>query len=182
MSKNTIILVCSICVLLGMYIFMYGRTVEAPITQCTQEAKICPDGSGVGRTGPNCEFAPCPTQTVASSTDTLIVTHTPQPNQEITSPISISGKARGNWFFEGSFPITIVNWDGLIIGQGIGTAQGDWMTTEFVPFTATISYTFATGTPYNRGAIILKKDNPSGLPKYDDSREIPIVFKEATLP
>lgn len=27
---------------------------------CTLEAKICPDGSGVGRTGPNCEFAECP--------------------------------------------------------------------------------------------------------------------------
>lgn len=27
---------------------------------CTKEAKICPDGSGVGRTGPNCEFAACP--------------------------------------------------------------------------------------------------------------------------
>jgi hypothetical protein len=27
---------------------------------CTQEAKLCPDGSAVGRSGPNCEFAPCP--------------------------------------------------------------------------------------------------------------------------
>ena len=27
---------------------------------CTLEVKICPDGSSVGRTGPNCEFAPCP--------------------------------------------------------------------------------------------------------------------------
>lgn len=27
---------------------------------CTEEAKICPDGTAVGRTGPNCEFAPCP--------------------------------------------------------------------------------------------------------------------------
>ncbi|TSD03348.1 MAG: Uncharacterized protein Athens071416_29 [Parcubacteria group bacterium Athens0714_16] len=27
---------------------------------CTTEAKLCPDGSGVGRTGPNCDFAPCP--------------------------------------------------------------------------------------------------------------------------
>ena len=26
---------------------------------CTQEAKMCPDGSAVGRTGPNCEFAEC---------------------------------------------------------------------------------------------------------------------------
>ena len=27
---------------------------------CTLEAKLCPDGSAVGRTGPKCEFAPCP--------------------------------------------------------------------------------------------------------------------------
>ncbi len=29
-------------------------------TVCTMEAKQCPDGSYVGRTGPDCEFAPCP--------------------------------------------------------------------------------------------------------------------------
>lgn len=29
---------------------------------CTADAKLCPDGSAVGRTGPNCEFAPCPIQ------------------------------------------------------------------------------------------------------------------------
>ncbi len=28
---------------------------------CTMEAKQCPDGSYVGRTGPNCEFTKCPT-------------------------------------------------------------------------------------------------------------------------
>ena len=27
---------------------------------CTMEAKQCPDGSYVGRQGPNCEFSPCP--------------------------------------------------------------------------------------------------------------------------
>lgn len=27
---------------------------------CTMEAKLCSDGSAVGRTGPNCEFAKCP--------------------------------------------------------------------------------------------------------------------------
>jgi len=29
-------------------------------TTCTLEAKVCPDGSSVVRTGPKCEFAPCP--------------------------------------------------------------------------------------------------------------------------
>lgn len=27
---------------------------------CTSEAMICPDGTYVGRVGPNCEFSPCP--------------------------------------------------------------------------------------------------------------------------
>jgi len=40
---------------------------ECPATTpgkaCTEEAKVCPDGSAVGRTWPNCEFAPCPEET-----------------------------------------------------------------------------------------------------------------------
>lgn len=31
---------------------------------CTMEAKLCSDGSSVGRSGPKCEFAPCPTKMV----------------------------------------------------------------------------------------------------------------------
>jgi hypothetical protein len=27
---------------------------------CTMEALICPDGTGVGRSGPDCAFSPCP--------------------------------------------------------------------------------------------------------------------------
>lgn len=39
-----------------------GPTTSPSATQkaCTQEARLCPDGSYVGRTGQNCEFAPCP--------------------------------------------------------------------------------------------------------------------------
>lgn len=36
-------------------------TPSATFKACTLEAKICPNGSSVGRTGPNCEFSPCPT-------------------------------------------------------------------------------------------------------------------------
>lgn len=31
-----------------------------PVAVCTLEAKICPDGSAVGRSGPACEFTACP--------------------------------------------------------------------------------------------------------------------------
>ena len=35
-------------------------------TACTMEAKLCPDGTAVGRSGPNCDFAPCPTPLVTT--------------------------------------------------------------------------------------------------------------------
>lgn len=43
----------------GFYIYSKSSTNQQKA--CTMEAKLCPDGSSVGRTGPNCEFAPCPT-------------------------------------------------------------------------------------------------------------------------
>ena len=33
---------------------------RSEIKACTMEAKLCPDGSSVGRSGPNCEFVKCP--------------------------------------------------------------------------------------------------------------------------
>ncbi len=35
-----------------------------PINPCTEEAKICSDGSAVGRSGPNCEFEKCPDEEI----------------------------------------------------------------------------------------------------------------------
>ncbi len=106
-----------------------------------------------------------------------IVLESPLPLSKITSPVTIKGKARGFWFFEASFPIYIVNWDGLIIGEGIATADGEWMTTDFVPFTASINFNLDKNTYSNKGALILKKDNPSGLPENDDALEIPVVLE-----
>ncbi len=37
-----------------------STTYATPTIACSQEAKLCPDGSYVSRTGPNCEYAPCP--------------------------------------------------------------------------------------------------------------------------
>ena len=39
--------------------FLYNSR-QPEITGCTMEAKLCPDGAYVGRTGPNCEFSDCP--------------------------------------------------------------------------------------------------------------------------
>lgn len=104
----------------------------------------------------------------------MIALSEPVADEEIRSPLMIHGTARGNWYFEGSFPVVLVDWDGRIIAEGVATAQGEWMTTEFVPYTATL--TFARPSYGTRGALILRKDNPSGLSEHDDALEVPVVF------
>lgn len=41
---------------------VWRRWFGIPEKACTMEAKICPDGSAVGRVPPDCEFAPCPAE------------------------------------------------------------------------------------------------------------------------
>lgn len=48
----------------GFGSFLYRNTMERPFAReampaCTLEAKLCPDGSSVGRSGPSCAFSPC---------------------------------------------------------------------------------------------------------------------------
>ncbi len=108
----------------------------------------------------------------------LIRIDSPRPNASVESPLTILGQARGSWFFGASFPVFLTDWDGKIIAQGIATAKGDWMTAEFVPFEAKLTFNIGdiSGQYSNKGTLILKKDNPSGLPQNDDALEIPILF------
>lgn len=99
----------------------------------------------------------------------------PEPNSVISSPLQITGEARGQWFFEATFPVVLTNWDGEIIAQGQATAEGEWMTEEFVPFSASLD--FPSPEYGDRGALILQRANASGLPQNDDALEITIFFE-----
>lgn len=105
----------------------------------------------------------------------MIVVVSPIKNAEISSPLVISGRARGVWFFEGSFPITLLDSYRNTIAEGHVSAQGEWTTTEFVKFLGSLEFNnYIKG---QKGYLVLKKDNPSGLSEFDDSLEIPIMFK-----
>jgi len=60
MNKKSILLVIIVILMLGLGGCYLSTNKKINAVACTQEAKICPDGSAVGRTGPNCAFAPCP--------------------------------------------------------------------------------------------------------------------------
>lgn len=103
----------------------------------------------------------------------LIRINNPRPNQTITSPLVIEGEARGFWFFEGDFPIKLLDEGGGVIATGIAQAQSEWMTEDFVVFSAEIEF----ATPESgKGTLILERDNPSGLPENDESLRVPVKF------
>lgn len=107
--------------------------------------------------------------------DDRIQLDSPLPGSYVKSPLVVTGRARGTWFFEASFPVIITDWDGKIIAQVPAQAQGDWMTTDWVKFRAVI--TFQKPSYSNRGELILHNDNPSGDPSRAEAREIPIFFQ-----
>jgi len=100
----------------------------------------------------------------------------PLAGQIIKSPLTVTGRARGNWFFEASFPVQLAVGDGIVIAQTPAQAKGDWMTNDFVPFEAKIDFEYTFGRDRMPAILVLKKDNPSGLPQYDKNISIPIVL------
>ncbi len=106
----------------------------------------------------------------------MIRVTTPGSNDTVNTPVTVTGEARGNWFFEASFPIKVVDQEGNILGTGFATTTEDWMTEEFVSFTGEVTFD-ANGK--EKGRIIFMKDNPSGLPENDDSFELPVKFSDA---
>ena len=66
-NKVLVLVFIAVVFILGGLLYIYNPNPteyknpnEKDPVACTMEAKLCPDGSYVGRVGPNCEFAVCP--------------------------------------------------------------------------------------------------------------------------
>lgn len=97
----------------------------------------------------------------------------PLSNQKVESPLRVTGEARGNWYFEASFPVSLIDGNGKELGRVPAQAKGEWMTTEFVPFEALLTFEKPTT---EMGMLILEKDNPSGLPENAAEIRVPVNF------
>jgi len=108
----------------------------------------------------------------------LIRINKPRPNEIVISPLEIEGEARGNWFFEGNFPVKLLDKDGKELTVGVAEAKFDkdgagWMTEDFVPYRARLEFVAKEG---EKGVLVLEKDNPSGLPENADELRVPVIF------
>lgn len=157
-----LIAVFVLCVIAGIILILWPSPTQTP--QGT-------NGNGQGTT-----TVPLPSgggNTVGIQN--LITVSAPTLGATVTSPVTITGEARGPWYFEASFPIEVRNASGVVIVQTYGEAQGEWMTEAFVPFRATVTY--PPQPSGSTGTLVLRNDNPSGDPARDKSVEIPVVFQ-----
>jgi plastocyanin len=147
MKKTYIIVIVLVLLVIGaVFVFGKGKKAEAPVSQvptgeqvaCTMDAKMCPDGSFVGRSGPKCEFTTCPE---AKGVNVSVGVYT-APVKEFT----ISGK---NFSFTPSLitvkkgdkvKITFQNTAGFhdfkIDEYGVATKKSQAPDTEVLEFTA----------------------------------------------
>ena len=124
-------------------------------------------------------YAPGPKQSAGETIELaeaaradLICVRSPQPNEEVSSPLVVEGLARGCWFFEGDFPVTLLDDKGNVLTRSFAGALSEWMTDDLVPFRAQLEFTADAGTGV---VLILHKDNPAGLPEHDDRLSLPLV-------
>lgn len=145
--------------------FFLAKTAEAPTVTPVlnrEEAPIVPTESPI---------------------EELLVVSLPQVGESISSPASIVGQARGQWFFEASFPVRLFDSNGTLIATTVATAKPepgkDWMTSDFVPFTAVLQFPLVSSAT---GTIVFENDNPSGLPELKREYRLPISFRPAVIP
>lgn len=124
-------------------------------------------------TNPNGEAVTSVSQNEPAFESENVRVGSPHPGSSVAKTFSVVGQARGTWFFEASFPVQVRDPNNNLIGHGVAQASGDWMTNEFVPFTASVIVEGYSGS----ADLVLVKDNPSGLPEHDDAVLFPIVIE-----
>lgn len=80
-------------IFVGAASFMIFEKEHMTRIACTQEAQLCPDGSAVGRSGPNCEFAPCPDAIAPQEeSDPSMEATAPEDSEDASVPLSRAGE------------------------------------------------------------------------------------------
>lgn len=111
----------------------------------------------------------------APSSGTPVIVESPPAGAMISSPVRVTGRARGSWYFEAEFPVRLLDAHDTMIGTGVARAQGDWMTSSYVPFE--VSIVFHAPAEDSTGILVLEKSNPSGMKEHAADVRVPVRFR-----
>jgi len=157
---------------LTWFALLMGCTMAA--TACQRNEKRTAPSAPADRADTTAATAPAPDSEPQASPSSPVLVESPSRGALITSPVRVTGKARGSWYFEAEFPIRVLDGRGDMIGTGVARAQGDWQTSSYVPFEASI--VFRAAPTDSTGSLVIEKSNPSG--RFQDAAEsrVPVRF------
>lgn len=107
--------------------------------------------------------------------ENVIVVTQPKPNEVVTSPFKLEGKAVGGWYYNEKLNVRLEDDDGNVMSTKEVKALSTTKTTGFVPFVAAITFKDETIKTV-QGKLIIEKTNTDykgeGTPLV-----IPVKFK-----
>lgn len=90
--------------------------------------------------------------------DAIAQVDAPQTGARITSPLTVTGTAPANWYFENQFPVRLLDAQGAEIAFAPATPHVNWTeNAEPKQFEATLTFNVAQDTP---ATLVLQEDMP----------------------
>jgi len=122
------------------------------------------------------EKADDPPPVEAASVEAGVATvTTPVADARVTSPLTVSGIAPANWYFENQFPVRLVDAQGEELAAGPATPRVNWTEPGDKEFDATLTFTVTTETP---ATLVLQEDMPREGQEPRETR-VPVVLAPA---
>jgi hypothetical protein len=145
-----------------------GAVLGLGLTGCGQPAS--PPAESDAQAAPAAVAAPSPAATLPAGFSLT----SPAPGATTTNPVTVTGVAPNDWYFEAVFDAVLLDAQGNLLTQAPAQAQTDWTKPGPVPFRAVLSYSVDTT---QTGTVVLTEDQTG---KGEDGDDAPL--REVRIP
>lgn len=163
MIKNLVLIISIVLLSVVMILFAYilkDTDTCCKYSICRQFTKICTDSPSV--------------LDIDSKKGIKLTIENIKENDTLDMGSVIKGSITGSWYFEGEFPVRVLNSGMEVIDTLIANAKSDWMTDKQVPFEVVLDFDLEEEESIT---LRFEKSNPSGLEENADHIDFKIKVK-----
>ncbi|MDP3735126.1 MAG: HEPN domain-containing protein [bacterium] len=149
----------AVFVALGAVVLRSREGAEDGVAACTEEAKLCPDGTTALRTGPNCEFAECPLVSTQEAGHLNVQTDPEMVMREVARLLLTADSIDAvlPYFDDGSQSVLKRRFSETALMRSLGTTYQSAKLVERTDTIATFGVTVAAQDTVYHGTIVLYK-------------------------
>ena len=163
MIKNLVLIVS--IVLLSILLILFAYLLKDPELCCRYE--FCSKLTNICKDQPQVLYS-------KSEKGIKLYINDIKENDTVQVGSILSGSITGGWFFEGEFPVRVLNEDMEILDTVLAKTSQDWMTEDDISFEVVLDIDIEESSN-----VILRfeKSNPSGLIENDDYIDFPVMLE-----